>query len=121
MIAVNVSWKSSEPLTDLEGYVLATLLRISHTGKVYKDRKVAETPTTALTDQLVDAIAGPFAYVMAQVGEQEMKTVRDVDVFMRWLKNNLRRAEVWLNANGKKRDEAHAYLKGLVGKFTCTG
>lgn len=118
---VNVSWHSTEPLTELEGYVLATLLRLTATGKIYRDRKLTESPKTGLTEQLVRSVAGPFAFIMAAVGEKHMTTISEVDVFMRDLGKNLRRAEVWLNAHGREQEAAQKYLGGLVGKFTCTG
>ncbi|MBI4347349.1 MAG: hypothetical protein HY553_10870 [Elusimicrobia bacterium] len=119
MGVLKVTWRCSEPIEEIEGYVLASYIRIAGTGKPYGERPLTKFPQTALTESLVDKVAGPWAFLMAMVHEKRLKTTRDVDDFM--LQLNTRMAETWLNAHEREAAGAKRYLSGLVGKFSCTG
>lgn len=119
MNVTNVTWHSTESVGEIEGYVLATYIRIRHTGKTYGERKLTDMPATVLTDKLVDEVCGPWAFTMAMAKEWDLTTRKDIDDFMASVRPN--RAIVWLNAHEKQAKEAKTYLRGLVGKFTCTG
>lgn len=114
----HVSWKCSEPVGDLEGYVLTVFLRLVASGGKLTGKRNLEAPTM-LTDHLVNQVAAHIAYLLDHISLRGLTTVGEVDAFV--ASQPSKRIESWSIANREKITAAHKRLGQLVGKFWCFG
>jgi hypothetical protein len=117
----NLTWKSPIEIDEMDGYILAVIVRLVSTGKTFNNRTPADA-ASVLTEDKVDRVAKTFAFI-----KNHVKGVKDPDEFADKVQSiREERADAWCKKNKDKVNEAVNFIYKMIelpGRpgFSCYG
>jgi hypothetical protein len=107
---LNITFRSPKPIKDLDGYVLAMVLRIYTTGKTFAERSITDGVSVLTKDNLAH-VARVYAYFQMKINREKVFTRGEFDELLpTWGLG----VEEWCDTHESDIDQARKYLQDYM-------
>ena len=112
-----ITFRSPKPIKDLDGYVLAMVLRIYTTGKTFAERSITDG-VSVLTKDNIAHVARVYAYFRMKIAKDKVSTREEFDELLTTWGLGV---DEWCDAHeseiGWARKDLHEYMDVPAGEY----